>query len=1137
MFFVPGGGAVSQQRYYSSDAFPTTLTQALAPTGNPVVASITGLPTQYPFTCLIGWGTATQEAISVTSAPTGAGPWTLPCTRGIDGSTGGAGGVAHSTGAIVVHSVTAQDFTQWSAFIDSLTGTAASNFDTAGAAATAQSAAETFATSAVGTETSRAEAAEANLVPASDLPLSLLNGGTASTSASAARTSLGLGTAATQASSAFDAAGAATAAVAAETTRAEGAESTLTAGVSANSASVTAETSRAEAAETAISSMREFPVALYSGADPTGATDSSAAVSAAQAAAVAAGGGVVSFGTGTWKFGTVTIAGVTTTPAYATPPLVHFRFAGPGATVLTPNAANTPLFKVQSGHYSAGVRFEGGFSVKAHASGSTGPAIDLTSARQWVIQSPSYLDSSGGLSGSPGTYAQVIGFGLNTYACRIIDPICEGQTLGACFAGSQNNTLVVTNGNAIENPLFEGNTATYMIDAAGTLALSVTDGIIEGNIVTAVIRLGKQTIVSHCWFEGNGNGTTGNTFVMDAAGVDGYYPPGSPGSDIAYDPGGCLLEMNQYFDAPDTLTIPSGVTAGTMVLGSLGNLAITDNTHSLLLNFQETAGSTTWLNNGSGGTNGTTVTTGNSGSTSGNAFSAVTGTVTFSNAETYSPSALSYSLVTSATASGMNWALPGTIIAGQTLYLRTYVYFSGSAFNTYLMATGGLEYKCGCNGTDFYVQAYPGSAVTSIAPSANTWYRLEMQVIFGSGTAVLDVYDALGNLLASSAGTGGSASSASGNIYFGEYAGGTSTGTMYLASLGLTNGTWLGPAIPGVTSVTAADASVVIGGTQEVPTARTGTLDVIAAQHPPAAAWSNNSKQINHVANGSASDDVAVAGQISYGGIFGDGSDGSATLDGTATVSWASKSGSTYTMNRDAWLSSLAISSGITLVTSGTTYSCRVFCTGTVTNAGTISANGASASGVTQGAGLAAGSGTGGTPATGNGGAGTLVGAVVGIGTAGAGGAGSGGTAGAAGGTNTTSPGPLRAPQALASGVLVYFGSVKPLGGAPGGGAGGGDGTNKGGGGGAGGGLVGILAHAVVNTGTISATGGAGGTPPTGNCGGGGGGGGGLILVFTLAAWTAGTTVVTGGALGTAVGTGSNGNAGSSGSVLNVVIQ
>ena len=65
-----------------------------------------------------------------------------------------------------------------------------------------------------------------------------------------------------------------------------------------------------------------------------------------------------------------------------------------------------------------------------------------------------------------------------------------------------------------------------------------------------------------------------------------------------------------------------------------------------------------------------------------------------------------------------------------------------------------------------------------------------------------------------------------------------------------------------VTSVTAADTSIVIAGTATDPTVKTGTLDVIAADHPPAADWSNNSKKITSLANGAAAQDAAAFGQI-----------------------------------------------------------------------------------------------------------------------------------------------------------------------------------------------------------------------------------------------------------------------------------
>jgi hypothetical protein len=53
-----------------------------------------------------------------------------------------------------------------------------------------------------------------------------------------------------------------------------------------------------------------------------------------------------------------------------------------------------------------------------------------------------------------------------------------------------------------------------------------------------------------------------------------------------------------------------------------------------------------------------------------------------------------------------------------------------------------------------------------------------------------------------------------------------------------------------VTSVTATDTSIVVSGTDTVaPTIATGTLDVIATQHPPAGSWSNNSHGITSVSD------------------------------------------------------------------------------------------------------------------------------------------------------------------------------------------------------------------------------------------------------------------------------------------------
>lgn len=65
-----------------------------------------------------------------------------------------------------------------------------------------------------------------------------------------------------------------------------------------------------------------------------------------------------------------------------------------------------------------------------------------------------------------------------------------------------------------------------------------------------------------------------------------------------------------------------------------------------------------------------------------------------------------------------------------------------------------------------------------------------------------------------------------------------------------------------VTGVTAADTSIVIAGTAAAPTVATGTLDVIAADHAPAADWSNNSHKITSLATGTAATDAMAFGQV-----------------------------------------------------------------------------------------------------------------------------------------------------------------------------------------------------------------------------------------------------------------------------------
>jgi hypothetical protein len=66
----------------------------------------------------------------------------------------------------------------------------------------------------------------------------------------------------------------------------------------------------------------------------------------------------------------------------------------------------------------------------------------------------------------------------------------------------------------------------------------------------------------------------------------------------------------------------------------------------------------------------------------------------------------------------------------------------------------------------------------------------------------------------------------------------------------------------GVQDVTAADTSIVVAGSAAHPTVATATLDVIAADHPPAADWSNNSKKITSVKDPTLAQDAATKNYV-----------------------------------------------------------------------------------------------------------------------------------------------------------------------------------------------------------------------------------------------------------------------------------
>ena len=326
---------------------------------------------------------------------------------------------------------------------------------------------------------------------------------------------------------------------------------------------------------------------------------------------------------------------------------------------------------------------------------------------------------------------------------------------------------------------------------------------------------------------------------------------------------------------------------------------------------------------------------------------------------------------------------------------------------------------------------------------------------------------------------------------------------------------------------------------------------------------------------------------ITQQSIYGDGSDGAATISGDTDLT------------SDKFYTNLTINSGINL----NTKSFRIFCSGTLTNAGTIRNNGSNgtvgttatgqtgATGGAGGAAVASGSlpagvvgvtgGNGGDGAPGAtsptaGANGTAVAKSVGTAgvTGGAGGActeagGGGGTGGAQTGTVFN-----KIRNAISAYMLLdTLPSVTLFGGSSGSGAGGGgdggaasSGTAGGGGGGGGsgspGGFIQIFAKTIINSGTIQTNGGNGanggngsngvsGNSDGGAGGGGGSGGNGGVIVMVYGSLTnsgtiqaAGGSAGSGGTKGNDSGTGggntqedgSVGNAGAAGVIIQLQV-
>jgi hypothetical protein len=165
------------------------------------------------------------------------------------------------------------------------------------------------------------------------------------------------------------------------------------------------------------------------------------------------------------------------------------------------------------------------------------------------------------------------------------------------------------------------------------------------------------------------------------------------------------------------------------------------------------------------------------------------------------------------------------------------------AVGDFIVDETGLIWICTVAGT-------PGTwANAGASAGVSTFNTRTGAVVPGNADYLAVASGGLTGAVAATRFAGGTASGApaSGTFAVGDFVI-DQTGDIWICTVAGSPGTWVDPVAEAVQSVAAADTSIVVAGTATAPTIRTGTLDVIAAQHPPAAAVAMNSQNITGLA-------------------------------------------------------------------------------------------------------------------------------------------------------------------------------------------------------------------------------------------------------------------------------------------------
>jgi hypothetical protein len=221
------------------------------------------------------------------------------------------------------------------------------------------------------------------------------------------------------------------------------------------------------------------------------------------------------------------------------PKIVHLVGAGIRATTLRANAPNIPILKLAAGDNVEGDVFSG-FSVQAHASGSTGPAIDMSGMRSAVFEDIGYLSN---FSANFNSFFHLASYPGYSYGNIIRHPVVQGQTgpptvflFDSGGTGDPDNN---PNANAIYDLWVNGNSGiTTVIDARRSAMSTISGGLVESNPGAVVLIPGTHTVFENVWMELNAA-----TPVVPTSGSDGS--------------SNAVKFLNNYISSAFTLTLPA----------------------------------------------------------------------------------------------------------------------------------------------------------------------------------------------------------------------------------------------------------------------------------------------------------------------------------------------------------------------------------------------------------------------------------------------------------------------------------------------------------------------------------------------------------------------------------------------------